>query len=122
MLGKTVYVMAPKTIYRDEIKYCRKVDWLKDKYPAVEFILPHNLFKNNQDWLEKLPDIISKTDCGILLTNNGIIGIGCYLELTLLRMDEKPVYLLYRRRLTANYTIHLFPEGYWHRYAKVKAG
>lgn len=93
-LGKKVYVMAPKTIYNDEIKYNRKIHFLKEQYPDVTFILPHNLFKDNRDWRQKISGVISKVDSGVLLTDRGIIGIGCYFELTFLRMEEKPVYVL----------------------------
>ena len=112
--------MAPMTIYHNKTKYFRKVNGLKKEYPKVIFTLPHNAFMDANDWLANIDEKISNVNCGVLLTDKGIIGRGCYIEVGKLKEEGKPVYLYYKRKLIEQFVINLLPENAWVRYAKVE--
>jgi len=114
------YIIAPMTIYKSTKKYFAKIERLKAKYPVTSFVLPHDSYDNNQDWLNKIPDIVKSVDFAILLTNKGIIGYGCFIEMILLAEAGKRVYLYHKDKLTESFSIELL-SGDWKKYALVKA-
>jgi len=113
-----IYVMAPKTIY-DDGEYLKKTEFLKEKYPDWDFLFCHTLFKSNDHWLETIDGIIKRVDGGILITDRGIIGRGCYVEIRKLVEKRKPVHLLFGEELYNAFTVRKLPGDDWVNYAKV---
>ncbi|MCL6558023.1 MAG: hypothetical protein K6U74_04325 [Firmicutes bacterium] len=113
-----IYVMAPKTIYNDG-EYLKKTEFLKEKYPDWDFLFCHTLFKSNDHWLETIDGIIDRVDGGILITDKGIIGRGCWVEINKLIEKGKPVYCLDGENLLDAFAISKLPGDDWVNYARV---
>jgi len=119
-LGTIVYVISPMTIYEHEKKYWKPINKLKTQFPDVEFILPHDLFTSHNDWRENLDYYIHHADSGVILSDKGIIGYGCYEEIFRLIHHKKQVYFYNKDRLTNHFSICSIPGKDWKRYAKIK--
>jgi len=121
-LRKVVYIMAPMTIYKCEKKYWYPINNLKKQFLNVRFILPHNSFISNEDWRQNINKYINKVDFGILLSDNEIIGKGCYTEIEKLTQQKKLIYYYNNQELTERFSICKLPGENWKRYAKVILG
>jgi len=121
-LCKIVYMMAPMTIYKCEKKYWYPINNLKKQFPNVRFILPHNLFISNENWLKILDYYLRQAECGILLSDKGVIGLGCYTEIEKLTQQKKLIYYYNNQELTERFSICKMPGESWKRYAKVILG
>ena len=118
--GMVVYVMAPMTIYGTP-RHRALMAQLKATFPAVEFIFAQpGLFQNTQHWLETIEDLLIRCQAGILLTDNGVIGRGCFCEWQDLLALERPVFLWVNSQLVSEWETRLIDGGEsWVRYARV---
>lgn len=119
--GMAVYVMAPMTIYGTP-HHQMLMAQLKVTFPAVEFIFAQpGLFQNTRHWLETIEDLLIQVQAGILLTDSGVIGKGCYEEWQSLLALERPVFLWAANRLVSDWETRLIDSGEsWVRYARVQ--
>lgn len=117
---KTVYIIAPMTIYKDTQQYHEVVNNFKRLNQSVKFLLPDSLYVDNEDFRQNMTKHIKKADVGILLSDKGVIGYGCYTEMQALHIAKKPVCYYRQGRLHKYFLVNILQENNWVRYATVK--
>jgi len=116
---RTIYIIAPMTIYKDDRQYHEVVNNFKRLNQSVRFLLPDELYADNEDFRQNHRKHTKKADAGIMLSDEGIIGYGCYTEMRCLHVGNKPVYYFHSGRLHKCFSIEILPGNSLVKYAKI---
>ena len=75
--NKIVYIGVPKRLFDSDL--------LDNAYRYIQLqtddvISPQGMFASNEQWLKAFPDYLMTCDAMVIVTDNGYVGRGVYLE------------------------------------------
>ena len=119
--NKIVYIGVPKRLFDSDL--------LDTAYQYIftqtqDIVDPRGMFASNEQWLKAFPDYLMTCDAMVIVTDNGYVGRGVYLEWQHFKDTKRPIFL-FNERATKVYQLRevksltISDEGDWTYYAIV---